>query len=167
MPLPPPGRKLCLIRRSQVAQLESSRQQVFQLLPRARRQRCAANIGQRQPPQMSPRLSACLDLVPCMKGCEFFDLIHEFVQPLPVLTLKGVQFGQTGLRLYSCPVWCPRRGCSPVVVFVDWRLSAQVHWPHHDAPILRHVRVSSVQVQWPSSYFRSSWWFYIDSLLGS
>ena len=76
------------------------------------------------PPQVSSRLSACLDLVPRMKGCEFLDLIHEVVQDLPVLTLKGVQFGQMGLRLYSYPVWCPGRGCSPVVVFVDWRLLA-------------------------------------------
>ncbi len=55
------------------------------------------NISQCDPPQVSSGLSARLDLVPLMKGGEFLDLIHEVIQPLPVLALKGIQFGQTGL----------------------------------------------------------------------
>ncbi len=112
-------------------------------------------------------MSAHLDLVPCMKGGEFLDLVHKVVQPLPVLTLKGVQFGQTGLHWYSHSMWCPGRGCSPVVVFVDWRFSAWLHWLHHNAPIMRHVRVSYIQDQWSLSYLGSPCWFYIDSLLSS
>ncbi len=65
------------------------------------RQGCTANISQCYPPQVSPGLSACLNLVPRMEGLKFLDLIHEVAQPLPILTLKGVQFGQTGLRFYS------------------------------------------------------------------
>ncbi len=76
------------------------------------------------PPQVSPRLSTRLYLVPRMKRCEFLDLIPEVIQPLPILTLKGVQFGQTRLHWYSHSVWCPGRGCSPVVIFVDWCISA-------------------------------------------
>ncbi len=85
----------------------------------------------------------------------------------PVFALNGVQFGQTGLCLHSHPVWYPGLGCSPIVIFINWRFPAYVHWSYHNALILRHVMLSSIQVQWPLSYFRSSWWFYIDSLLCS
>ncbi len=78
----------------------------------------------RPPPQVSPSLSASLNLVPRMEGCKFLDLVHKVVQPLPVLVLKGVQLGQPGLRLHSHPVWYSRHGCSPVLIFADWRFLA-------------------------------------------
>ncbi len=89
------------------------------------------------PPQMSSSLSARLTLVPRMEGCEFLDLINNVVQPLSVLTLKGVQFGQAGLHWYSHLVWCPGRGCSPFVILINWRFSVQMHWLHRGALVLR------------------------------
>ncbi len=38
-------------------------------------------------------VSTGLYLVPCMESCKLFNLIDEIVQPFPVLTLEGVQFG--------------------------------------------------------------------------
>ena len=40
-------------------------------------------------------------LVQRMEGCKFLDLINKIVQPLSVLALEGVQFGQAWLHWYS------------------------------------------------------------------
>ncbi len=53
------------------------------------------------PSQVSSSLSARLNLVPRMESCKFLELIDEIVQPLAVLALEGVQFGQARLYRYS------------------------------------------------------------------
>ncbi len=144
IPLSPPGSKLGLICRCQVTRLRQSRQHIFQLFPRTQRQRRAAYVCQRYPSQVSSGLSACLELVPPMESCKFLDLIDEIVQPLPVLALEGVQFGQTRLHWYSYLVWCPGRGRSPIVVLINWCLSAYGHALCRCTLILHENRLPSV-----------------------